>query len=335
VCASCRSSSTLASAILRALPRVPLRHYVLTLPDPLRRDLAAHPRRLDEIVARFMRTLRQRYERRAGEAGEAEARRHGGGVAWVHRRDGAFELDLHIHGLVLDGVFASRDGAPARFVATESEPRDRELLDIAREVSCAARCPMPRGRSRPVVDAVRHRGGPARSGPPPPMAASHDGWRVSAGRSIGPSERDDVARVIRYLTRAEIDPRAFAGRGNTRVVKLRRPLRDGTTAVELDAAACARRIASIARAPTRPSLSFHGVLAPRALLRPSTRPQQLAWRGEPWTMRATSIAEPARPASATASRFATPPPCPKCGAPQEVQSVRWLAQPSGTLTDKK
>jgi hypothetical protein len=124
-----------AHLVDHVFPDVPVRQWVLSLPYHLRYRLA-WDRDLCRVVVAVFRVLCKG----ARAAGLEQGR--GGAVAVIQRFGGALNLNVHIHALVLDGVFA-RDGArvvgfhPARRLTTldvaevlaTMEPRIRRLLD--------------------------------------------------------------------------------------------------------------------------------------------------------------------------------------------------------------
>lgn len=117
-CPSCggrRMAERSAHLVDRVLPDVPVRQWVLTLPHGLRYLLAwrhdlcrAVTRILHQAVERHLRTWARGH-------GVPEAR--GGGIAIIQRFGGSVNLNVHVHGLVLDGVCAPARSGPLRFHA--------------------------------------------------------------------------------------------------------------------------------------------------------------------------------------------------------------------------
>jgi hypothetical protein len=84
-------------------PEVSVRQWVLSLPHRVRYLLARHPRLCREVRGVFARAVQSFYVRRAAALGSPGGRC--GAVVQVQRFDSALRLDIHFHGLFLDGVF--------------------------------------------------------------------------------------------------------------------------------------------------------------------------------------------------------------------------------------
>ena len=121
-------------------PDVPVRQWVLSLPYRMRYQLAWNHDVCRAVVAVFLRAVLGFLRARARDSRIADGR--GGAVAVIQRFGGALNLNLHIHALVLDGVFArNRAGTlnfhpVARLIALDVaevlatvEPRIKRLFD--------------------------------------------------------------------------------------------------------------------------------------------------------------------------------------------------------------
>ena len=101
-----------AHLVDKVFPPVPVRQWVLSLPHRLRYRLAWDHDLCRAVVGRTMRAIVGFLRRRARDAGVTDGR--GGAVAILQRFGGALNLNVHIHALVVDGVFA-KDGESVRF----------------------------------------------------------------------------------------------------------------------------------------------------------------------------------------------------------------------------
>jgi hypothetical protein len=124
-CPSCgarRMSQTAAHLVDHVIPHVPVRQWVLSLPIPLRLLLAAQPELVTPVLQVVQRLVTRHLLDRAGlKADEG----HGGAVTLIQRFGSAANLNIHLHCLVLDGVYrCDADGVPA-FVEAEA-PTDDE-----------------------------------------------------------------------------------------------------------------------------------------------------------------------------------------------------------------
>jgi hypothetical protein len=116
-CASClgrRMADTAVHLERSVLPRVPIRHWICSLPWGLRALLGYDRKLCAEVVSAFMaevdRSLRWRAKRELGLASVAEA--YTGSVVAVQRTDSALRLNVHFHALWLDGVYVHADNDP-------------------------------------------------------------------------------------------------------------------------------------------------------------------------------------------------------------------------------
>ncbi len=111
-CPSCgarRMAESAAHLVDQVIPQVPVRQWVLSFPIPLRILFAAHPellapvlRIIHRVIARFL--LKQ--------AGLKRCAADTGAVTLIQRFGSAASLNIHLHCLVLDGVYRSTEGEP-------------------------------------------------------------------------------------------------------------------------------------------------------------------------------------------------------------------------------
>jgi hypothetical protein len=125
-CPSCgarRMSQTAAHLVDHVIPQVPVRQWVLSLPIPLRVLLAAQP----ELVTPVLQVVQRVVERHLlGHTGLKSDEGQGGAVTLIQRFGSAANLNIHLHCLVLDGVYrCDADGSPA-FIEADA-PTDDEL----------------------------------------------------------------------------------------------------------------------------------------------------------------------------------------------------------------
>jgi hypothetical protein len=99
-------SQTAAHLVDHVIPHVPVRQWVLSLPIPLRVLLAAQPELVTPLLQVVQRVLTRHL---LGAAGLKADEGQGGAVTLIQRFGSAANLNIHLHCLVLDGVY--RDGA--------------------------------------------------------------------------------------------------------------------------------------------------------------------------------------------------------------------------------
>jgi hypothetical protein len=104
-------SQTAAHLVDHVIPHVPVRQWVLSLPIPLRVLLAAQP----EVVTPVLKVVQRVVTRYLLDGAQLKADEgHGGAVTLIQRFGSAANLNVHLHCLVLDGVYRyGADGAPA------------------------------------------------------------------------------------------------------------------------------------------------------------------------------------------------------------------------------
>jgi len=109
-CGAWRTAQTAAHLLDHVIPRVPVRHWVLSLPIPLRLLLAAQPKLMTPVLQVVHRVITRHLLGQAGlNAEEADS----GAVTLIQRFGSAANLNIHLHCLVLDGVYrCDTEGEP-------------------------------------------------------------------------------------------------------------------------------------------------------------------------------------------------------------------------------
>jgi hypothetical protein len=299
-CPSCggrRMAERAAHLVDHVLPDVPVRQWVLTLPHRLR-YLLAWRHDLCRRVARILHGAIERHLRAWARAHDlADAR--GGGGAVLQRFGGSVNLNVHVHALVLDGVFARTTGgalrvhaAPALSAIDVAEvlativPRVRALLrrhgldeDDANDPGDAS--PVLASWAAASVAGLVGAGAAGRrptrlsatgAGATRPMQASRhaqwEGFDLHAGVRVPAGQRDRLERVCRYALRPPLaEKRITATPDGDVAVQLRRPWANGTTHLVFEPRAFLSRLALLVPRPRVNLVLYHGVLAPRAAWR--------------------------------------------------------------------
>ena len=237
-CPSCggrRMAERAAHLVDRVFPLVPVRQWVLSLPPRLRYRLAWDHALCRAVVGRTMRAILGFLRRRAREAGVKDGR--SGAVAIVQRFGGALNLNIHVHALVLNGVFA-QNGDTVR--CHPGPPLDAADVDevlatvtayvgrlLAQGVSgdgddggmldeWADEAPVLAGLAAASVQGrvalgsragarARRRGHPLAGATEPsglgPCHARHNGFDLHAGLCVPADQRDRLNRICRYALR--------------------------------------------------------------------------------------------------------------------------------------
>ena len=334
-CPSCggrRMTERAAHLVDHVIPDVPVRQWVLTLPHRVRYLLAWRHDLCKAVVRVLLREVYRHQRTRARERGLTEVR--SGAVAIVQRFGGALNLNVHIHALVLDGVFARGDDGRLRFHAAPEldsadvadvlaaiapglqrvlarlggDPDDPGASDAFAEAS-----PLLAGLAAASVQGRVALGGtlgarPRRVGqisvnrnvPEPGMChARWEGFDLHAAVRVPAGQRDRLDRVCRYALRPPVAGARLQLTDDGHVVlQLRHAWADGTTHVSFTPTAFLERLAVLVPRPHVNLLLYHGVLAPRAAWRVEVVP-----RGAPCTTPDLGVGEPAT--------VVTPPPSPR------------------------
>ena len=130
-CAGRRMANTAAHLVDRVLPDVPVRQYVLSLPFELRALAAFKPEVLRAMARLFVESIFGLYRTRARRDGLRDG--ECGAVTFVQRFGGSLNLNVHMHVVVLDGVYV-RDADHGVVFHTAPPPTLVELEAIVRRV---------------------------------------------------------------------------------------------------------------------------------------------------------------------------------------------------------
>ncbi|OFW24881.1 MAG: hypothetical protein A3G21_02535 [Acidobacteria bacterium RIFCSPLOWO2_12_FULL_66_21] len=308
LCPSCggrRMAERAAHLVDQVFPDVPIRQWVLSLPYRLRYQLAWDHDLWRAVVGVLFGAVFRVLRARVGDDGVEAGR--GGGVAVIQRFGGALNLNVHIHALVMDGVFA-RDHAGA--LCFHPAPH-LTTLDVAEVLATVEPLIMRRLERRglgpgdgeagapdawtdeaPVLAGLAaasvqgtialgpRRGArlrrlgdaaePVETSAPGHCHARANGFDLHAGLVVPAGQRERLERIVRYTLRPPVPQERLHLTGDGQVrLELRHPWRDGTTDIVFDPVEFLGRLAVLVPRPRINLLLYHGVLGPRA-----------AWRAE-------------------------------------------------------
>jgi hypothetical protein len=242
-------ADTAAHLVDRVLPEAPVRQWVLSLPFRLRYRMAYDARLTSEILRLFVRRVFASMRRRArGRLRLRDpARLQCGAVTFVQRFEGALNLNVHFHTLVLDGVHDPGDGLRFRPLPPLS---DGEVERVARAVAGG------------ILRLLRRRGLDADADPEEsdplrrdePLLAALAAASVSSRIALGPSAGQ---RTLRFGDHVDVDDLPAPAR--------RRCASVGGISVHADVAVPARdrdRLERLCRYAARPPLAAERLPAP-------------------------------------------------------------------------
>jgi hypothetical protein len=271
--------------------------------------LARHPDLCREVRGIFARAVQSFYTRRAKLAGYSSGRC--GSVVQIQRFDAAIRLDVHLHGLFLDGVYTGFDSrGRLRFrkakhlsdteiawmvrhiqalifghlrrrgfldeEAALVEDGEDGLSELATHQAAAVQGLIPFGE-RTGQQATLF-GEDSRVPSPRPkkkLCADHAGYSLHAAVRVGTGtgSRERLERLVRYVARPPFSQdRLSVARDGSIVYRFRKPWRNGKLAVVMDPMTFVSRLAAQIPSPRSHVLSYFGVLAAAASRRAEVVP---------------------------------------------------------------
>jgi hypothetical protein len=328
-CPSCgarRMAETAALLADEVLPALPLRQWVVSFPFALRFLFAARPDALAKALEIIYRLLATHLAHKAGFTGREAAT---GAVTLVQRFGSALNLNIHLHMLCLDGVYAPRPDGGLRFTRVKAPERE-ELDDLVQRIAERVGRALERmgllqrdaesawldlppvedtdamrqllGSSVTYRIAVGPQAGRkalvlrtirplADEEPSSQRVARAHGFSLHAGVSAEVHQREVRERLCRYIARPAVAEKRLTVNANGKVVYLlKTPYRDGTTHVVFEPLDFIARLAALVPRPRVNLTRYHGVLAPNHRWRAEVTP---SGRGRG---RRTGTAQPERSA---------------------------------------
>ena len=122
ICPSCgtrRMAEAAAHLIECVIPKVPVRQWVLSFPMPLRSLFAVHPELLAPVLQIIHRLIATFLFKQTGQKRDQVAT---GAVTLIQRFGSAANLNIHLHALVLDGVYGKPPATDTIDIAHECPP---------------------------------------------------------------------------------------------------------------------------------------------------------------------------------------------------------------------
>ncbi len=269
-------ANTAAHVVDRIIPAVPVRQWVLSLPFDVRATAAYDAAFLSAIVRAFASALRDRHQAVARAAGVDTS--EFAAITFVQRFGSSLNLNVHLHVVVVDGVF-SRDPAGSLLFTPAPPPSAHEMLAaihgvrarVAKLGTAAVAVPAPlaacaqlalaRGELRAVTAALEEEGDsplePRREG----AAVDEAGYNLEA--SVRVDAENDFSRehLLRYCARPPVALSRLvalpANKLGYRIKKLQNGRSKLRVMTPLELLA---RLAALVPPPRHPLVRFHGAL---------------------------------------------------------------------------
>jgi len=309
-CGGRRMAEVSLNLLDHVLPKVALRQWVFTLPYPLRARVAYDGPLLGAVGRIFVDSVLGFYRRHLRARGVPDGQ--SGAVTVVQRTQADLRLAPHFHAIVLDGIYVPDPdglGPPVfRQLPRLSTQDVADVLQIARvrilkflvrrniveagpdacllpddlalrepalaQLAAAAVSGLPPAgpelRRKPVVVPLPGRPGVTVAGP---LCCDELGFGLHAATTAGAENDAARARLVRYVLRPPIaSDRVTQGPDDLVRILLRKPFKDGTTAIDLDPLSLLSRLAVAVPPPRFNTIRYAGVLAAHAKWRPLVVP---------------------------------------------------------------
>ncbi len=305
-CGSRRMAETAAHRVDHVIPRVAVRQWVLSFPIPLRFLLATHPHLLSPVLRVVNRAISSFLVKQAGlKCTEAQT----GAVTLIQRFGSAANLNIHLHCLFLDGVYATTGEVPVfhpmhaptaeqlqtllnkiikrimrLLTRTGHLVEEQEMIFMAENpvdtdtamaplhsAACTYRIAFgPRaGQKVLTLRTVPRMDAPQTS----QRCANELGFSLHAEVRCAMNQRNKLEQLCRYITRPAIaNERLKLNDAGDVVLQLKSPYQDGTTHIVMSPLEFMQRLAALVPRPRLNLIRFHGVLAPKAKLRSTIIP---------------------------------------------------------------
>ena len=295
ICPSCgtrRMNEAAAHLVHHIIPAVPVRQWVLSFPIPLRSLFAVHPALLTPVLAVTQRAITTHLIKQTHVPRTQAAI---GAVTLIQRFGSAANLNIHLHGLWLDGVYqTSAENEPVfHEVAPPAAAQLQTLLgNIIKRIlrlltqaghlieeegmvylantdpdnvlaplqAAAATWRIAHGPRAGRKVLRLYEGSTMFTHSKTPLCANVHGFSLHAGVTIGANDRQGLEQLCRYITRPAISNERLSINGKGQVIlKLKTPWKDGATHIVLEPLEFMQRLAALVPRPRLHLTRFHSV----------------------------------------------------------------------------
>lgn len=305
VCPSCaahRAAERAMTLVKHVLPEVNYRHWTMSLPLDWQGKLGFHGEVTTKIETAMLQEMRSWQEDRCGKGKT-------GGVAELHRFDQRMDMRLHVHVLMMEGVYQENDEGKLvwKEAPAVSEEEVRELLDRikARAEAVWKRLKMDTAKNE---EEGKDAGGAARREGavladeqeeeverPRELVARTGTWSLYGSKVIEAKDRERLEGVLKYIFRGPITNSRLSKRADGNVeYRLRKPDRKGNTVVVFTPKELMMKLISLIPKKGMPLRRYFGILAAGSKARRKVvlkaPPRQLEKKAEEPTTKAQDLA---------------------------------------------
>jgi hypothetical protein len=311
-CPSCigrRMSDMAVHMVEDVLPKVPLRHWICSLPWRLRGPVGFDRHLCTDVLDAFISSMNRSLRRRAGKALGLHSIKQAitGSITFIQRGDSALRLNPHFHTVALDGVYVRNNEGVLHFHALDPPTREdiaqvavwtyeklvRALLNHGRSLEGLDYIPDAFGIEQPVLSSCygasaadiqllgEHPGSRvekiSRTDLHVPESsyacAEAGGINIHAAVSIDGRNRERVEKLIRYLARPPLSQERLSQLSDGKVrYDFKSAWKDGTSAVVLHPLDFIARLSALIPPPRFHTLRYHGCFAPHSKVRSEVVP---------------------------------------------------------------
>lgn len=254
LCPSCdakRSAIIVASAMDRLLPPARYRQWVLVVPKRLRYFVNARP----ELPGYLSKLLSRQINRHI----KAKATGVPAQLHFIQRFGGALNLHVHVHAVVSDGAFMTKEGALGKELVFNPVPgpSDAELEKIAASIR------------RQLIRRVLRLGCLPAEAAADMLKWKNSGFSLHKDVVIYPDNREGLERLLGYCSRPAISVKRLIYSARAKIVVYRAERRDGGPGVmAMSPLEFLRRWGLLMPPPHKNLVHYYGALAPCSGLRP-------------------------------------------------------------------
>ncbi len=303
-CAVRTTRDTAAHLADRVVAERPLRQWVLTVPPRLRLELACDAEVYGALTRIFVDELLRWQGQQATRMRIDGAR--GGALSFQQRFGDSLNLNCHVHVAAFDGVFTPAPGGGRATFHPLPPPRQLDLEQVVHNTQLRMARWLARRKPPAATDestgrpsalelcarsalsigdlrSFREVTGDDQGGPDSASAKAQgrssakgrQGYTLHAGVVAAAGNRADRLRLLRYCARPPLQPERVSLLPDGRVVyRLRHRWPSDKTHSVMAPQQFLARLAALVPPPQQPLLRYHGVLAPRAHLRPAVVPER-------------------------------------------------------------